>query len=97
VIVVGGKPVYPQEIEAVLKGHPEVAEVAVIGIPRRMNDEIVKAFVVLKDGGEAEPRDIIMYGKRNLPNYKAPRSVRILAELPKDNLGKVLKKELRGV
>jgi long-chain acyl-CoA synthetase len=97
VIVVEGKPVYPQEVEGVLKGHPEISEVAVIGIPRRRNDEIVKAFVVLKEGGGAKPRDIVMYGKMNLPNYKAPRSVRILAELPKDNLGKVMKKELRGV
>jgi long-chain acyl-CoA synthetase len=97
VIMVGGAPVYPGEIEAALKGHPEVAEAAVVGVPGGFKGESVRAYVVLKDGSAARPRDIVMYSRSRLPNYKAPRSVRILPELPKDSLGKVLKKELRCV
>jgi long-chain acyl-CoA synthetase len=96
VIMVGGVPVYPGEIEAVLKGHPDIAEVAVIGFPRGPTGETVRACVVLKEGSSARSRDIVMYARSKLPNYKAPRSVRILPELPKDSIGKVLKKELRG-
>ncbi|MDR1472080.1 MAG: AMP-binding protein [Synergistaceae bacterium] len=96
VIMAGGVPVYPGEIEAILKGHPEIEDAAVIGIPRGTKGELARAFVVLKEGSALRPRDIVLYGRSKLPNYKAPRSVRILNELPKDNLGKVLKKELRG-
>ncbi|MDR3322496.1 MAG: AMP-binding protein [Synergistaceae bacterium] len=97
VIMVGGVPVYPGEVEAVLKGHPDITEAAVIGSPRGAKGELVRAFVVLKDGSASKSRDIIMYCRSKLPNYKAPRSVKILPELPRDSLGKVLKKELRGV
>ncbi|MDR3254711.1 MAG: AMP-binding protein [Synergistaceae bacterium] len=97
VIMVGGVPVYPGEIETVLKRHPDIAEVAVIGSPRGGKGEVVRAFVVLKEGSASRSKDIVMYGRLKLPNYKAPRSVKILPELPKDSLGKVLKKELRGV
>jgi long-chain acyl-CoA synthetase len=97
VIMIGGAPVYPGEIEAVLKGHPDVAEVAVIGVAGGIKGGVVKAYVVLKEGSSARPYDIVMYGRSKLPNYKAPRTVKILPELPRDSLGKVLKKELRGV
>ncbi|MDR3332163.1 MAG: AMP-binding protein [Synergistaceae bacterium] len=97
VIMVGGVPVYPGEIETILKGHPEISEVAVVGMPRGLKGEYVRACVVLKEGSTLKPRDIVMYGRGKLPNYKAPRSIRILPELPKNNLGKILKKELRGV
>jgi long-chain acyl-CoA synthetase len=96
VIMAGGTPVYPGEVEAVLKSHPDILEVAVIGVPRGIKGETVKAYVVLKEGSAARPYDIVKYGRSKLPNYKAPRSVKIMGELPKDSLGKVLKKELRG-
>jgi long-chain acyl-CoA synthetase len=96
VITAGGALIYPGEIEAILKGHPEIADAAVIGMPRGTKGEYVQACVVLKEGSTLRPRDIVVFVRRKLPNYKAPRSVRILPELPKNNLGKVLRKELRG-
>jgi long-chain acyl-CoA synthetase len=97
VITVGGMPVYPGEIEAVLKRHPQIAEVAVTGAPRRAKGEYARAYVVLKEGSALKPCEILEFGRANLPNYKAPRSVKILSELPTDNLGKVLKHELRNI
>ncbi|MDR1916069.1 MAG: AMP-binding protein [Synergistaceae bacterium] len=96
VIMAGGVPVYAGEIEAMLKMHPEIDEAAVVGIPRGIKGELTRAFIVLKEGSALRPKDIVMYGRSKLPNYKAPRSVKILRELPRDNLGKVLKKELRS-
>jgi long-chain acyl-CoA synthetase len=95
VITTGGMRVYAGEIEAILKRHPQIEQAAVVGTPRGRKGEIARAFVVLKDGSALKPRDIINFGREHLPNYKAPRSVKILAELPTDNLGKVLKHELR--
>jgi long-chain acyl-CoA synthetase len=96
VIMAGGVPVYPGEIEAILKRHPEIEDAAVIGVPRGAKGEFARAFVVVKEGSALRPKDVVMYGRSKLPNYKAPRSVKILSELPRDNLGRVLKKELRG-
>ncbi|MDR1966546.1 MAG: AMP-binding protein [Synergistaceae bacterium] len=97
VITVEGMPVYPAEIEAVLKGHPQIAEAAVIGIPRGAKGEYAKAYVVLKNGSALRPRDIVMYARSMLPNYKAPRAAKILQELPADSLGRILKHELRNI
>lgn len=97
VIVIGGVPVYPAEIENILLTHPEIREVAVIGMPRGLKGDFIRAYVVLKEGSALRPKDIVMYARTKLPNYKAPRSIRILGELPKNSLGKVLKKELRAV
>jgi long-chain acyl-CoA synthetase len=96
VITVEGMPVYSGEIEAILKTHPQIAEAAVIGTPRGAKGEYAKAYVVLKEGSALKPRDILMFGRSKLPNYKAPRSVKILKELPSNSLGKVLKHELRN-
>lgn len=98
VIVIGGVPVYPGEIEAILRQHPEIADAAVIGMPRGANKgTYARACVVLKEGSALRPRDIVHYARTKLPNYKAPRSVRILTELPRNSLGIVLKRELRNV
>jgi long-chain acyl-CoA synthetase len=95
VIMAGVSPVYPGEVETVLKERPDVAEAAVIGVPGGIRGETIKAFVVLKEGCAARPYDILKYCRSKLPNYKAPRSVSVVRELPKDSLGKVLKRELR--
>jgi long-chain acyl-CoA synthetase len=98
VISVGGVPVYPGEIEAILRRHPEIADAAVIGMPRGdKKGAYARAYVVLKEGSALRPRDVVLYARTKLPNYKAPRSVRILSELPRNSLGIVLKKELRNV
>jgi len=96
VVVVDGIPVYPGEVEAIFKAHPDVADVAVIGMPRGEKGEYVKACVVLKEGSALRPGDLLRYGRSRLPSYKAPRSVQILPELPRGAMGKVSKKELRG-
>ena len=97
VITSGGMTVYAGEIEAMFERHPQVARAAVIGVPRGKRGEMTRAYVVLKEGGAAKPRELINFGRANLPNYKAPRSVKILSELPTDNLGRVLKHELRNL
>ena len=97
VITSGGMTVYAGEIEAIFERHPQVARAAVIGVPGGKRGEAPRAYVVLKDGGTVKPRELISFGRAHLPNYKAPRSVRILPELPTDNLGRVLKHELRNL
>jgi long-chain acyl-CoA synthetase len=97
VITVEGMSVYSGEIEAILKLHPEIKEAAVVGVPRGRKGEYARAYVTLKEGSELKPRDILAYGRTQMPNYKAPRSVKILDELPTDNMGKVLKHELRNL
>lgn len=97
VILVGGMSVYPTEVENVLLQHPAVAQAAAVGLPRGIKGEMVKACVVPKEGATVQPRELIAFCRNRLPNYKVPRLVKIMAELPKDEFGKVLKKELRGV
>ena len=91
----GGMPVYPAEVEAVLLSHPDIADAAVIGVQGGRKGEIVRAYVVLREGCALRGRDILKYCRNRLPNYKAPRSIKIMSELPKNSLGKVMKKELR--
>ncbi len=97
VILVGGMPVYPTEVENVLLQHPAIAQAAAVGLPRGIKGEMVKVFVVLKEGATVQPRELISFCRSRLPNYKVPRLVKIVPGLPKDEQGKVLKKELRGV
>jgi long-chain acyl-CoA synthetase len=96
-IMAEGMPVYTGEIEAVLCSHPQIAKAAVIGVPRKNKGEYPRAYIVLEEGATLRPSDIIKYGRSKLPNYKAPRSAKILPELPADSLGKVLKHELRNL
>ncbi len=94
-IIVKGFNVYPQEVETVLAAHPAVAEVAVIGVPDESGDESVRAFVVLEPEQSVKPRELIGFARPSLASYKMPKSVEIVDELPKNALGKVLKRELR--
>ena len=91
----GGIPVYPIEVETVLMSHPDIADAAVIGVQDRRKGEVVRAYVVLREGCAPKGRDIIKYCRNRLANYKAPRSIKVMTELPKNSLGKVMKKELR--
>ncbi|HZU74853.1 MAG TPA: long-chain-fatty-acid--CoA ligase [Acidimicrobiales bacterium] len=94
-IVSGGENIYPAEVENVLAGHPHVADVAVIGVPDERWGEAVKAMVVPRPGAEADAADIISYCRDRLAHYKCPRSVDLVAELPRNPSGKILKRELR--
>jgi long-chain acyl-CoA synthetase len=94
-IVSGGENVYPIEVEEVLAQHPDVADVAVIGVPDGRWGEAVKALVVTRDGCAPEPEDLIAFARERLAGYKLPRSVDFVADLPRTQTGKVLKRELR--
>lgn len=94
-IIRGGFNVYPREIEEVLYGHPDVAEVAVIGRPDERLGEEVAAAVALKPGGAVTAEELIEFAKERLAGYKYPREVRFLESLPKGATGKILKAELR--
>ena len=93
-IVVSGFKVYPNEIEEVLTRHPGVLEAAAIGVADEHSGEVPKVFVVRKDPSLTE-KDIIAYCRENLTGYKRPRHVEFRDELPKSNVGKILRRELR--
>jgi len=94
-IVSGGVNIYPAEIEAAILTHPAVQDVAVIGVPNEEFGEEVKAFCELKAGRVAEPDEILEHCKASLASYKRPRTIDIVAELPRNTMGKLLKRELR--
>ena len=95
-IISGGVNIYPQELEQVIWGHPAVQDCAVIGIPDDDWGESVKAVIELKPGHTVEPEDIVTLCKEKLGSVKAPKTVDIIAELPRSQNGKVLKKDLRA-
>jgi long-chain acyl-CoA synthetase len=94
VIVVSGFKVYPNEIEDVAASQPGVREVAAIGVPDKQSGEVVKLFVVRNDSKITEA-DVIAHARANLTGYKIPRQVEFLDELPKSNVGKVLRRALK--
>jgi long-chain acyl-CoA synthetase len=91
----GGENVYPREIEEVFYRHPSVLEAAVIGIPDPYWVEKVHAIVSLKEGASVTAEELIVFCKKNLASYKAPKSVDFVDALPKNSTGKILKRELR--
>ncbi|MGQ9694419.1 MAG: acyl-CoA synthetase [Thermodesulfobacteriota bacterium] len=95
-IISGGENIYPVEVERVLLGHPAVQEAAVIGIKDKEWGEKVMAVIVLKEGKKITEEEIINFCKERLASYKRPRQVAFVEELPKNQLGKVLYKELRN-
>lgn len=93
-ILVSGFNVYPNEIEDVVAMHPGVLEVAAVGIPDDYSGEVVKVFVVKRDPSMTE-RDLQEFCKERLTGYKRPKSIEFRSELPKTNVGKILRRELR--
>jgi acyl-CoA synthetase (AMP-forming)/AMP-acid ligase II len=93
--IVGGFNAYPAEIEQLLGLHPEVADVAVIGVPDGRLGEVGKAFVVRRPGAVLTGDDLIAWARREMANYKVPRVVEFVGELPRNASGKVVKGELR--
>jgi long-chain acyl-CoA synthetase len=94
-ILVSGFNVYPNELEEVVAQHPGVLEVAAIGVPDEHSGEVPKLFVVRKDPN-LTAEELLAYCKQNLTGYKRPRLVEFRTELPKTNVGKILRRELRG-
>ncbi len=95
-IISGGYNVYPRDIEEVFYQHPKVMEATAIGVPHATRGEQVKVFVVLKEGETATLEELIEFCKDKLAVYKLPTEIEFRAELPKTNVGKILKKELRA-
>jgi long-chain acyl-CoA synthetase len=95
-IVSGGENVYPAEIENALMKHPDVADVAVIGVPDDRWGEVGKAFVVKAAASEPSPDEILAFARDQLAGFKVPKSVEFTEVIPRNPSGKVLKKELRA-
>jgi acyl-CoA synthetase (AMP-forming)/AMP-acid ligase II len=95
-IVSGGENVYPIEVEKTLATHPEVAEASVIGVDDEQYGQRLVAFVVLTDGASATPDALKQHVRDNLANYKVPREITVLDELPRGSTGKIVRSELQA-
>jgi fatty-acyl-CoA synthase len=94
-VISGGVNIYPREIEDHLSTHPAILEAAVVGVPDPEWGESLRAFVVLRNGHQLTEADVINYCREHLADYKRPRKVTFLAEMPRNPTGKILKRELR--
>lgn len=95
-IISGGFNVYPRDVDEVFYLHPKVQEACAIGVPHPTRGESVKVFVVLKEGETATQEELIEYCKTRLATYKLPTEIEFRKELPKTNVGKILRKQLRA-
>ncbi|MBI1378356.1 MAG: long-chain-fatty-acid--CoA ligase [Frankiales bacterium] len=95
-IVTGGENVYSPEVENVLAAHPQVAEVAVFGIPHPQWVETVHAVVVPRPGETLDPDEVIAFARERLAHFKCPTTVEVVAALPRNPSGKILKRDLRA-
>jgi acyl-CoA synthetase (AMP-forming)/AMP-acid ligase II len=93
-IITGGENVHPAEIEDVLYGHPEVSEVAIVGVPDEQWGERIKACIVLEEGAALGEQDVTDYVGERLAGYKKPREIQFYDELPRNPTGKVLRDQL---
>ena len=93
-IIRGGYNVYPREIEEVLMTHEDVSLAAVIGVPHESHGEEVKAYVILNPGATTTAEELVAWGKDQMANYKYPRMVEVVENLPMTATGKILKREL---
>ena len=93
-IIRGGENIYPREIDEVLYQHPQIAAAAVIGVPDQLYGEDVAAVVVLKPEAKISEEEVIEFCKARLADYKCPKTVRFVADIPKGPTGKLLKREL---
>ena len=94
-IISGGENIYPAEVESAICDHPDVAEVAVIGVPDEKWGEAVKAIVVMKQGKTATGTDIINFTRERIAGFKTPKSVEFIEALPRNPSGKILRRHLR--
>ena len=96
IIIVSGFNVYPNEVEDVVSRHPGILEVAAVGVDNGAMGELVKLFVVRKDPALTE-QEIIKFCRDELTNYKVPKQIEFVDELPKNNVGKILRRKLRDI
>ena len=95
-IVSGGENVYPIEVEKTLTAHAGVAEASVIGVDDEQFGQRLAAFVVLNAGGSATPEELKQHVRENLANYKVPREITVLDELPRNSTGKIVRRDLQA-
>ena len=93
-IIRGGENIYPREIDEVLYQHPKVKDAATVGVPDELHGEAVKSFVVLRDGQQATERELIEFCIERLADFKCPKSIEFVEDIPKGPTGKLLKREL---
>jgi long-chain acyl-CoA synthetase len=96
-IISGGENVYPREVEEILLAHPAVAECGVAGVPHPYWGEQVTAFVVLRPGMNASAEDLMTACREKLSRYKVPKEIKFLEKLPRNTMGKVLRRALREI
>ena len=94
-IITGGYNVYPREIDEVLHEHPAIKEAVSVGIKHPTRGEIIKAYIVLKEGQTLSKTDVLAYCREQLANYKVPKQVEFRDDLPKSIVGKVLRRVIR--
>ena len=93
-IIRAGENIYPREIDEVLYHHPKVKDAATVGVPDPLYGEEVKSFIVLRDGEQADEQEIIEFCRERLADFKCPKSVEFVEDIPKGPTGKLLKREL---
>jgi len=93
-IIRGGENIYPREIDETLYKHPAIAAAATVGVPDKLYGEEVAAFVILKERAKASEQELIAFCRERLADYKCPKSVRFVTDIPKGPTGKLLKREL---
>jgi acyl-CoA synthetase (AMP-forming)/AMP-acid ligase II len=94
-IISGGVNIYPQEAENVLVTHPDVVDVAVVGVPHPHTGEAIKAFVVVAPGATIEEDALVSFCNRHLARYKCPSTISFVDEVPHNVVGKVVRRALR--
>ncbi|MEN9626780.1 MAG: hypothetical protein RJA10_6 [Pseudomonadota bacterium] len=95
-IISGGENVYPAEVESAIYGHPDVADVAVIGVPDDTWGEAVKAVCVPRPGHTVDPASVIAWARERIAGFKVPKSVDVIDTLPRNPTGKILRRALRA-
>jgi acyl-CoA synthetase (AMP-forming)/AMP-acid ligase II len=94
-IISGGENIYPAEVESAICDHPDVAEVAVVGVPDDTWGEAVKAVVVVKPGKELSASDLMTFTRERIAGFKSPKTIDFIAALPRNASGKILRRQLR--
>jgi fatty-acyl-CoA synthase len=94
-IITGGENVYPAEVESAIYGHPDIAEVAVIGVPDARWGEAVKACVVPRPGHTVDPDSVIAWARTRIAGFKVPKSIDVIDALPRNPTGKIMRRTLR--
>jgi len=93
--IVGGFNCYPAEVERLFNAHPAIAQVAVIGVPDERLGEVGHAYIVLRSDAQASVAELSQWARQNMANYKVPRQILVVEQLPVSAAGKVLKYRLR--